>query len=71
MNGVLNTAPIISGDVLYVGSMDKNLCAFSTKNGDLLWQYKAEGRIKAGPIIHKQYLFALIEDQSVIAFQEK
>lgn len=49
IGGVLATA----GDVLFTGEGNGNFDAFDSKNGKLLWQYKAEAGVNAPPITYQ------------------
>ena len=66
---MVNSAPLLSGNTLYVGCTDKRLYAYDATNGNLLWKYEADGRIKTMPIASKHLLFVFMEDRKVMAFK--
>jgi outer membrane protein assembly factor BamB len=40
---VIGTAPVVVGNVVYVGSNDDNLYAFNTTSGAKLWNFTSDG----------------------------
>ena len=69
--GLLVTAPVILGDYVYCGSLDKNLYALNIGSGELVWSYQTEGQIITNPAFsikhlfvgtHKRYIYAFTED---------
>lgn len=47
----LYSTPLISGEQLYVPSLDKCLYCFELSSGNLLWKFETKGRIFASPEI--------------------
>lgn len=41
----INAQPIISGGILYIGVMDKKFYALDATNGNIVWQFTANGEI--------------------------
>jgi outer membrane protein assembly factor BamB len=70
LDGVINSAPLLSGNVVYVGTLCKTIYALDVNIGTVLWQHKMQGRIKTMPLIFKDHLMVFAEDRSVIAFGE-
>ena len=67
-SGVINVAPIVSGDVLYVVCIGQTLYALNALSGEEIWRYKTEGRLKCMPLVWHSNLFVFCEDRSVLAF---
>jgi len=49
--GPVYSTPLISGDTVYISSLDKCLYAFDTENGDERWRFETRGRMYAPPVI--------------------
>ncbi|MBP5537898.1 MAG: PQQ-binding-like beta-propeller repeat protein, partial [Bacteroidales bacterium] len=45
----IEATPLISGDVLYIGTTAGSLLAMRLPDGYLLWEYETEGQISASP----------------------
>ena len=68
---VINSAPFVSGEVLYVGSLDRKIYALSASTGERLWDADAAGRIKTSPVQWGSTLLVTSEDKSITAFVQE
>ena len=50
-------SPVVDGETIYLGSLDHHIYALSTKDGSLLWEYKAGGAIASSPTLGEGGLF--------------
>jgi outer membrane protein assembly factor BamB len=66
---VVNSAPLIAGDVLYFGSLDRTLYALQKYNGTELWKFTMPGRIKVSPVIWNNTMLVTSEDKFIIALR--
>jgi outer membrane protein assembly factor BamB len=49
--GKVISSPVISNDIVYVGSGDSTLYAIDAQSGDISWTYKTEGAIHSTPLV--------------------
>src|SRR5205814_1009828 len=49
--GEIKSSPVITGDVVLIGSYDTHLYALEAKTGKLRWKLKTEGQVHATPAI--------------------
>lgn len=49
--GQVISSPIISNNVVFVGSSEQNLYAIDAFTGDIIWAYKTEGSINSTPLV--------------------
>lgn len=68
--GTIASAPVVSGDFIYVGSYDSYIYALDAKSGSLLWRYELENKVKTSPIVWKDFLFAAA-DEIVYCFSSR
>ena len=68
-NGGITAAPLLSGNIVYVGCMDKTLYAYDAATGTVPWKFAVDGRITSSPVASKQSLFLLVEDRTVMALK--
>jgi outer membrane protein assembly factor BamB len=59
---------LIAGDLVFVGSLDHNLYALKTRDGDVVWQQELEGRVRTNPLIAGDQLVVASEDRYVYVF---
>jgi eukaryotic-like serine/threonine-protein kinase len=52
------SSPMVVGSKIYVGSLDKNVYCFDANSGSLLWNYTANGVVRATTIIADNALYA-------------
>lgn len=50
-------SPVVAGETIYLGSLDHNIYALRTKDGSLIWEYKAGGAIASSPTLGDGGLF--------------
>ena len=50
-------SPVVAGEIIYLGSLDQHIYALRTKDGSLLWEYKAGGAIASSPTLGDGGLF--------------
>mgnify|MGYP002867815817 FL=1 len=65
---IISSAPLVIKNFVLIGSLDKNLYVLDTKNGNLIWSYLLNGRIKSTPVLWNEYLYVLTDDHIVTAF---
>lgn len=58
-------APVVFGRTLYVGSGDGNVYALDLNTGNLLWKYQAGARIRATPLVTKDFIYQPCNDGMV------
>ena len=46
---MLKSSPVVSGGLVYIGSLDSYLYALNANNGDIVWKTKTEGPIESSP----------------------
>ena len=49
--GVIYSTPALSGETIYVGSIDGHVYALEALTGKLLWEIKTGGKITASPAV--------------------
>jgi len=69
-NDEIKSSPVISENMIIIGSMDGNLYAFD-KSGKLKWKYKTEAAIEASPIIIKKTVIIGSSSGTVYALNYK
>ncbi|MBI2619004.1 MAG: PQQ-binding-like beta-propeller repeat protein [Ignavibacteriales bacterium] len=62
---ILNSAPLVSGDFLFVGSMDRVLYTLDRSSGKEVWRFQSEGRIRVSPVAWGDFLLVTSEDKFV------
>ena len=50
-------SPVVAGETIYLGSLDHHIYALSTKDGSVIWEYKAGGAIASGLTLGEGGLF--------------
>ena len=66
---LFNATPLVVGDIVYAGCADKMLYAFQSNTGQLVWQFKMNGRIKTMPVAWRGYLIVMSEDDVVVGLK--
>ena len=67
--GVINAAPLIVGNIVYVGTLDKQLYALELSDGALRWQTELPGRMKTSPAVFGKRLFIPVENRIVLCYR--
>lgn len=67
-DGNISAAPLLAGDVVYVGTMRERIVALDVSSGELLWDAELPGRVKSAPAARDGILIVLSEPNHVIAF---
>jgi len=66
-NDSMYSSPTISGDVLYIGSKDKNVYAINATNGDEIWHYATGSRIDSSPAVSEGVVYIGSWDWNIYA----
>ncbi len=64
-------SPIIAGDMLYIGSWDKNLYAIDVNTGEMKWKFTAEGPIGASAAVKDGIIYVGSYDGNIYALSGK
>ena len=67
----LKSSPVISKDVVFVGSESGHLFAISLSNGKQKWKFKTSMEIEAPPLVHNGLVFVGSTDGYLYALKEK
>jgi len=68
MKGAGDSSPVVSGNVVYVGSDDGILYGLDVTNGKKVWQFTAGAEIKASPAIARGRMVIGSSDGAVYCF---
>ncbi|GAB6286293.1 MAG: hypothetical protein STSR0009_24940 [Methanoregula sp.] len=66
-NGSLYSSPAISGDVLYIGSDDKNVYAINATTGDEIWHYTTGAWVDSSPAVADGVVYIGSWDRNIYA----
>jgi C1A family cysteine protease/outer membrane protein assembly factor BamB len=66
-NGPVYSSPTISGDVLYIGSNDKNVYAINATTGDEIWHYATGAHIDSSPAVADGVVYIGSWDRNIYA----
>jgi eukaryotic-like serine/threonine-protein kinase len=69
--GPINSSPLVSGGVAYIGSGDDTLYAVETAKGAQLWAFKAQGDILTTPAVSGGTLYFGSDDHTMYALSTK
>lgn len=58
----LFSSPVISGNVVYVGSLDSNFYAIELKSGKKLWEFKTYGEIRSTALVKDNNIYFVSGD---------
>ncbi len=61
-------APVVAGDVVYIGGLDKQLYALRASDGKVLWKQELGGRIKSGVSVGSGRVIVASEPHNVYSF---
>ncbi|MBN1782347.1 PQQ-binding-like beta-propeller repeat protein [bacterium] len=64
------TAPVIAGDQLCIGMLDRHLLILNKTNGEPLWRFEMPGRVRTHPLVLRGMLIAGSEDNHVYGFEK-
>ncbi len=67
-DAAITAAPMLTRDVVFVGTMDKNLRAFSRHDGTLRATFELKGRMKSAMAVVGESLIVLSEPRFVYRF---
>ena len=70
-DGNISAAPLLAGDVVYVGTMRERIAALDVSSGELLWDAELPGRVKSAPAARDGILIVLSEPKHVHAFDTR
>ena len=65
----ITAPPLLTREVIYVGTMGKKLYALDRATGEPLWEEELRGRIKSGMAAREGYLVVLTEPSHVYLFK--
>ncbi|MFI5799802.1 PQQ-binding-like beta-propeller repeat protein [Streptomyces sp. NPDC051677] len=65
--GVGASAPAVSGDVVYIGSNAKRMCAVDAGTGRQRWQLPTGGRVFSSPVVADGVVFVGSENGDLYA----
>lgn len=69
-HGEMWSTPVVSDNMLFVGSYDKNLYALNL-NGKEVWRFTAGGKITSSPLVHENLVLTGSNDGYVYALNMK
>ena len=61
------SAPVVSGGVVYVGSLDRSLHAVDAETGSARWRYRTDGESRSAPIVVDRVVFFSSNDDHMYA----
>jgi outer membrane protein assembly factor BamB len=61
------SAPVVSGNSLYISTLDKKLYALNVPDGTVKWVYETKGAISASPIVHDNLIYFGSYDRDIYA----
>lgn len=64
------SSPVVSGDVVYVGSTDGRFYALDAVSGKVLWSYDLGAPVTASPAVSGNTVYIASFDGTVYAFTE-
>ncbi|MFH1612718.1 MAG: PQQ-binding-like beta-propeller repeat protein [bacterium] len=70
-NNTIISSSAVFGEVLYVGSGDKNLYAINIVDGSLVWKFSSQGSIFSSPAINNNTIFIGSKDKNLYALDAK
>lgn len=65
--GRVVSSPVVSGDMLYVGSTDNFLYAIDRTSGTLQWKFETQGPVNSSPAFHNGLVYVASIDGNVYA----
>ncbi|HFE52058.1 MAG TPA: hypothetical protein ENK07_01370 [Bacteroidetes bacterium] len=65
------TAPLVSGDVVWLGGLDRHLYALKLATGERLWDTTLRGRVRTWPVVTNGWLYVASEEYRVYSFRPK
>ena len=64
----IDSSPVVSHGIVYIGSMDRNLYAFNAANGKLLWSASTGNAIISSPAVANGIVYIGSQDDFIYAF---
>ncbi len=65
----VDSSPVVSGEVVFVGCDDGVLYGLALANGEELWSYELGGAVKGSPAVVGGFLVITTDDSGVHAFR--
>jgi outer membrane protein assembly factor BamB len=65
----VDSTPLVVGDVVYVGSDDRNFYAFDAATGRRIWSYETGGRVSSSPTYGEGLILIGSDDGALYAFE--
>lgn len=65
---MIGTAPLLAGDKVFFGALDRHLYALRAHDGDLMWRQELRGRVRTNPILWNNQLIVACEDRDLYIF---
>jgi outer membrane protein assembly factor BamB len=65
----VDSTPLVAGDIVYVGSDDRNFYAFDAATGRRIWSYETGGRVSSSPTYGEGLILIGSDDGALYAFE--
>jgi outer membrane protein assembly factor BamB len=69
LGSVINSAPVISGPVLYVGTLKKFFFALDAASGGILMKQEMPGRVKTSPAVARGRVVVATDERLILSFK--
>ena len=70
-HGKISSSPVISDEMVYIGSEDTRLYALHIENGKELWNFNTSGEIKATPVIELKNIYLASNGGFIYALEKE
>jgi outer membrane protein assembly factor BamB len=70
-DGTFVAPPLVMGNVVLIGGMDRVLYVLERATGAVIWKQALKGRIKSVPVVHKGMVFVLSEPNLMYVFKSE
>ncbi|MBN2543680.1 PQQ-binding-like beta-propeller repeat protein, partial [bacterium] len=69
LEDVFVASPLIVNDLIFIGSINKMIYAFSKENGEKVFDYSVGGMVSSSAVYHRKKVYFAVEDGCVYAFE--
>jgi outer membrane protein assembly factor BamB len=69
LGSVINSGAVIADDILYVGTLKKNLFGLKIDDGTIVVKQEVPGRIKTSPAVARGRLYVATDERLILAFK--
>ena len=69
LNDIFIAPPIIVGDYIFAGTLNKRICAYFKENGEETFEYSVGGMVTSSPSYHRKKVYFASEDGYIYAFE--